>query len=180
MASIDPVVGTIGHSTRPLEELVAILEGFGADVLVDVRTLPRSRHNPQYNRESLPDALAERGIDYVHEPALGGLRKPRPDSANGAWRNAGFRGFADHMETPAFEERLAWLLDLSTAKRIVIMCAEAVPWRCHRSLIADALTARGARVRHLLGPAQERAHTLTPFARVADGRVSYPGVLDAP
>jgi len=172
------IIGTIGHSTRPLEELLGILEGFGTTHLVDVRTVPRSRHNPQYNRETLPGALAARGIGYVHEPGLGGLRKPRPDSVNGGWRNASFRGFADHMETAGFEERLARLIDLSRDGRPVIMCAEAVPWRCHRSLIADALTAQGVEVRHLLGPGPERVHTLTPFARVADGRVHYPGVLD--
>src|SRR5262245_32376580 len=171
------IIGTIGHSTRPLEELLGILEGFGATILVDVRTVPRSRHNPQYNRETLPDALAARGIGYVHEPGLGGLRKPHPDSVNGGWRNASFRGFADHMQTAEFEERLARLIDLSREGMPVIMCAEAVPWRCHRSLIADALVARGVEVRHLLGPDQERVHTLTPFARVADGRVRYPGVL---
>lgn len=173
-------IGTIGHSTRPLEELIAILGAFGATILVDVRTVPRSRHNPQYQRETLAAALASHGIRYVHEPGLGGLRKPRPDSVNGAWRNAGFRGFADHMQTDAFEERLAWLRDLATRESVVIMCAEAVPWRCHRSLIADALTARGVGVRHLFGPGQERPHALTPFARVSEGRVTYPGVLDQP
>ena len=172
-------VGTIGHSTRPIEDLIAILEAVGTTVLVDVRTVPRSRHNPQFNRESLPEALAGRGIRYVHEPGLGGLRKPRKDSINGAWRHSGFRGFADYMETPEFEERLSWLLgQASDGSRPVVMCAESVPWRCHRSLIADALVARGADVRHLMGAGKEKPHTLTPFARVTEGRVSYPGVLD--
>ena len=173
-------IGTVGHSTRPLEELIAILQGFRATVLVDVRTVPRSRHNPQFNRETLPEALAPHAIRYVHEPGLGGLRKPRADSINGAWRNASFRGYADYMQTPEFEERLDWLLGLAATERAVIMCAESVPWRCHRSLIADALLARGAQVEHLMGPRKGKAHTLTPFARASEGRVTYPGVLDTP
>jgi len=174
-----PVIGTVGHSTRPLDELIAILEAFGAAVLVDIRTVPRSRHNPQYNREALADPLAARGIRYVHDPGLGGLRKPRKDSTNGAWRHSGFRGYADYMETPEFEERLASLLELAAHERVVVMCAESVPWRCHRSLLADALLARGADVRHLMGAGKEKPHSLTSFARVSDGRVRYPGVLDA-
>ena len=179
-ASPATLVGTVGHSTRPLEELIAILAAFGATVLVDVRTVPRSRHNPQFNRDALPEPLAAHGIRYVHEPGLGGLRKPRADSINGAWRNASFRGYADYMQTQPFEEHLGRILDLAAAERPVIMCAESVPWRCHRSLIADALTARGASVVHLMGVGQEKPHTLTPFAKVAKGRVTYPGVLDAP
>jgi uncharacterized protein (DUF488 family) len=192
------LIGTVGHSTRPIEELIAILVGFGATLLVDVRTVPRSRHNPQYNRETLPESLASHGIGYAHEPALGGLRHPRKDSINGAWRNASFRGYADHMQTVEFDEALARLIALASGvvpemnalasgadsamkdARPVVMCAEAVPWRCHRSLIADALATRGVTVIHLLGAGQQRAHTLTPFARVTDGRVTYPGVLDLP
>jgi uncharacterized protein (DUF488 family) len=172
------LIGTVGHSTRPVEELIAILAGFGASVLVDVRTIARSRHNPQFNRETLPEALAMHDIRYVHEPGLGGLRKPRADSINGAWRNASFRGYADYMQTPEFEARLGWLIELARMERAVIMCAESVPWRCHRSLIADALSARGVNVRHLMGPGKNKPHALTSFARVAEGRVSYPGVLD--
>jgi uncharacterized protein (DUF488 family) len=170
-------VRTIGHSTRTLEDFLAILAAAGITVLVDIRTVPRSRHNPQYNRDTLPDALRNAGIAYRHEPALGGLRRPRKDSRNTAWRNTSFRGFADHMETPAFEAAVEEIAALARTERPVLMCAEAVPWRCHRTLVSDALLARGVEVRHLMGVAREEVHELTPFARVENERVSYPGLL---
>lgn len=167
---------TIGHSTRTLDELVEALCSVGVDLLVDIRTIPRSRHTPQFNREALSTDLPRRGIGYKHMPALGGLRKPRPDSRNTAWRNASFRGFADYMESPAFAAALDELRALARdARSAAIMCAEAVPWRCHRSLVADALTARGDTIFHLMGPDKAQPHALTPFARVEGGRVSYPG-----
>jgi uncharacterized protein (DUF488 family) len=167
---------TIGHSTRSLDELVEALRSFGVRTLVDIRTVPRSRHVPQFNVENLRRALPNRRIRYRHMKALGGLRKPRADSTNTAWRNTGFRGFADYMETPEFAEALEALRALSReAGPVAIMCAEAVPWRCHRSLVADALLARGDEVVDIMGPGQGKPHTLTPWAHVENGRVSYPG-----
>jgi uncharacterized protein (DUF488 family) len=169
---------TVGHSNRPAEDLIAMLQAHGARLLVDVRTVPRSRHNPQFNRETLPGTLAAAGIDYLHMPALGGLRRPRPDSINTAWRNASFRGYADYLQTPEFQAALEELIALDTARPTAIMCAEAVPWRCHRSLIADALLARNIPVLHIMSPAKSHPHKLTPFARVTATRVDYPGLLD--
>ena len=168
------VLWTIGHSNRPLEDLIAMLRGHGVALLVDVRTVPRSRHNPQFNRETLPAALAAAGISYRHMPGLGGLRKPRPDSRNTGWRNLSFRGYADYLETPEFERSLDELLALAAERPTAVMCAEAVPWRCHRSLIADAVTARGGEVRHIMSAEKASPHKLTAFARVEDGRVTYP------
>ena len=171
---------TIGHSTRPFDELVAALRSFGVRTLVDIRTVPRSRHVPQFNAETLRRALPNRRIRYRHVRALGGLRKPRADSTNTAWRNAGFRGFADYMETPEFARALDGLRALSRdAGPVAMMCAEAVPWRCHRSLVADALAARGDEVVHIMGPWTGRPHALTPWARVERGRVAYPGAPPA-
>ncbi len=168
-------VTTIGHSTRSLDELVTLLERFGVAVLVDIRTIPRSRHNPQFNADVLPRELAARGLRYVHLPALGGLRHARRDSPNTAFRNASFRGYADHMQTAAFEEGLAELRALAEQGTVALMCAEAVPWRCHRSLVADVLVARGAEVEHVLSKGRSSRHRLTPFARVENAHVSYPG-----
>ncbi len=168
------VIFTIGHSTCSLEEFIGLLRAHGVTLLADVRTVPRSRRNPQFNRETLPGALAAAGIGYRHLPGLGGLRRPRPDSRNLAWESESFRGFADYMGTPEFEGALDELLELARRERVAIMCAEAVPWRCHRSLIADALVARGVRVEHILGPARRQPHALTRFARVEGGRVVYP------
>jgi uncharacterized protein (DUF488 family) len=164
---------TIGHSTRPIGEFISILEAHGVDQLVDVRTIPRSRHNPQYNRETLAAALAEAEIRYVAMPGLGGLRHARPDSPHTAWRNASFRGYAGYMETPEFRENLDKLIGLAGETQTAIMCAEAVPWRCHRSLIADALLVRGIPVEHLLTATSARPHQLTPFARVTGTRIVY-------
>jgi uncharacterized protein (DUF488 family) len=170
-----PVVFTVGHSTRSLEELVEILRAHGVKRLIDVRTIPRSRHNPQFNRETLSQALHNRGLSYRHMKALGGLRHARPNSMNTGWRNASFRGFADYMQTPLFNSALEKLLSLAEQKPSVLMCAEAVPWRCHRSLIADALTARGYEVRDIMSVTSAKPHVLPAMARVHDQQVTYPG-----
>jgi uncharacterized protein (DUF488 family) len=167
---------TIGHSTRTLDELVDALRSVGVRHLIDIRTVPRSRHVPQFNREALSRRLPRRSIRYTHLGSLGGLRKPRADSRNTAWRNAGFRGFADYMETQEFAAALAEARALvKKAGPVAFMCAEALPWRCHRSLVADALIARGDVVLHIMGPGNARPHTLTPWARVHRKRVTYPG-----
>jgi uncharacterized protein (DUF488 family) len=165
---------TIGHSTRTFEELAELLHEHQVEVLFDVRTLPRSRRHPHFDRERLERSLPGEGIEYRHLAALGGLRKPVPESANQAWRNEGFRGFADHMQTQAFQAGLQEVLEVTSQRRVALMCAEAVPWRCHRMLISDALVARGTEVQHILGPKQARAHRLTPSAHVTGGRVTYP------
>jgi uncharacterized protein (DUF488 family) len=168
------VVLTIGHSTRRLEEFLVLLEAHGVQQLVDVRTVPRSRHNPQFNRDTLPDALRSAGIGYTHLPELGGLRHSRRDSPNTGWRTPSFRGFADYMQTPEFEAALERLIETAAHERTAIMCAEAVPWRCHRSLISDALLVRGVPVEHILNASPAHPHTLTPFARVEGASVTYP------
>jgi uncharacterized protein (DUF488 family) len=168
------VVLTIGHSTRALETFIQLLQTYEVKQVVDVRTVPRSRHNPQFNREALPDVLSAAGIGYLHMPGLGGLRRPRPDSTNTGWRNASFRGFADYMETAEFENHLRKLIELARRKRTALMCAEALPWRCHRSLIADALEVRGIRAAHILSSTDLQSHKMWPFARVEGTRLSYP------
>lgn len=175
---MDParLVLTVGHSTRSLDELRALLGAHGAEMLVDVRTVPRSRRHPQFDRDALPGPLRTAGIGYEHIRALGGLRRSRPDSVNTAWQNAGFRGYADHMQTEEFEAGLARLLEIARHARTAMMCAEAVPWRCHRSLLADALVARGVAVEHILSPTARQLHRLTPWARVDGVRVSYPAL----
>ncbi len=168
---------TVGHSNRTIEELIAMLQANGVEQLVDVRTIPKSRHNPQFNSDALAGSLRGAGIEYTHIPGLGGLRHPRKNSINTAWRNASFRGYADYMQTPQFDEGLEELIALARTRRIAIMCAEAVPWRCHRSLIADALTARGIAVEHIMSATSRKPHSYTPFAKVEDGRVTYPGLV---
>ncbi len=164
----------IGHSTRPLEGLVHLLRSCGVVTLADIRTIPRSRRNPQFGADVLRAALPREGIRYAHLPRLGGLRHARKDSPNGAWRNDSFRGYADHMGTAEFEEGLLELRALAKDGPVALMCAEAVPWRCHRSLVADALFARGVLAEHIVGEGRTRPHRLTPFA-VLDGRsVRYP------
>ena len=165
---------TIGHSTRSIQEFLELIREQGIKQLIDVRTVPRSRTNPQFNRELLPESLRAVGIEWEHAPALGGLRRPSPDSPNTAWRNANFRGYADHMASREFERALDHVIEVGRSENVVLMCAEAVPWRCHRSLIADALLARGFEVTEIIGRGQSRPHKMTSFARVEDGRVSYP------
>jgi uncharacterized protein (DUF488 family) len=172
-------VSTIGHSTHPIEEFVGILLAHGIGRLVDVRTIPRSRRNPQFSRENLPGSLQAAGIQYRHLPGLGGLRHPRKDSENTGWRNASFRGYADYMQTPEFGENLLHLIEIASEAPTAIMCAEAVPWRCHRSLIADALTARGIRVLEILSANKSQPHAMTPFAKVEGDNVTYPGKTHA-
>ena len=171
---------TVGHSTLPIEDFAALLAAYGIETLADIRTVPRSRHNPQFNGDALAQSLRRQGIVYVALPGLGGLRRPRKDSPNMGWRNESFRGYADYMQTPAFEEALDALIQMSRQKRVAIMCAEAVPWRCHRSLVADALNVRGIPVVEILSRTSHRPHKLTPFAEVQGTSVTYPpeqGVL---
>ena len=156
------MIFTIGHSTHPIEEFLEMLAAHGVEQLIDVRTVPKSRRNPQFHRENLAVALEHAHVGYQHMPGLGGLRHPRKDSVNTVWKNASFRGYADYMETPAFEESLRLLMDAADGRRTVIMCAEAVPWRCHRSLIADALAAHGIAVEHIMSKTSRKQHT--PFA----------------
>lgn len=169
-----PIVLTIGHSTRTLEEFIGLLQAHGATRVVDVRTVPRSRHNPQFDKASLPRALKTAGLGYVHLPGLGGLRRAKNDSLNVGWRNTSFRGYADYMLTPEFEESLEELIRMAKQERIAIMCAEAVPWRCHRSLIADALLVRGIRAEDIMSLTRRQVHTLTSFAKVRGTMVTYP------
>ncbi len=167
---------TIGHSSRSLEELLEMLEAWKIRLLDDVRSLPGSRKFPQFNRESLETALPERGIEYLHLKSLGGLRKKQvAESINQAWENAAFRNYADHMQTEEFQAGLNELVDAAERKRTAIMCAEAVPWRCHRQLISDALVGlRQIDVFHILSATKAQEHKLTGFARIVDGRVIYP------
>jgi len=173
---------SVGHSTRSLDELVGLLREHGISVLADVRTAPGSRRLPEFGRAPLTAALPSRGLVYVHLPELGGFRRPRPDSRNTAWRNESFRGYADYMEGPEFRAGLERLLGLRqvgggrSPREVAMMCAEAVPWRCHRSLIADSLLVRGVTVQHILGAGRLQPHTLTPFARVDGMDTSYPGL----
>jgi uncharacterized protein (DUF488 family) len=168
------VVYTIGHSTRDLRTFMDLLRSHGVKQLVDVRTVPRSRKNPQYNADELPRPLQESGIRHFHIAALGGLRRPARDSINLGWNNPSFRGFADYMQSPEFEKGLELLVKLASTLPTAIMCAEAVPWRCHRSLIADALTVRGLRVMHIFTAHRAQEHTLTPFAHVEGLTITYP------
>ena len=168
------IVLTIGHSTRTLEEFIGLLRAYGVTRVVDVRTVPRSRHNPQFDEASLPGSLMNAGFGYVHMPGLGGLRHAKRDSLNPGWRNASFRGYADYMQTPEFEQSLDELVRLAKREQIVLMCAEAVPWRCHRSLIADALLVRGIRTEDIMSPTRRQVHALTPFAKVQDTTITCP------
>jgi uncharacterized protein (DUF488 family) len=169
------ILYTIGHSTRPIESFVEMLKAHGVVLLADVRTVPRSRHNPQFDQRTLPDALRSNGIRYVHLPALGGLRRGLGvASPNTGWRNKSFRGYADYMQTAEFEAGLFELMSLARAEPTAIMCAEAVPYRCHRSLVADALAARGVEVREISSRTRANPHRMTPFAKIEGGRVTYP------
>lgn len=165
---------TIGHSTRKIEEFIRLLRAHEAKRLVDVRTIPRSAHNPQFNSATLKKTLEKAGIGYTHSPGLGGLRHARRDSPNTGWRNKSFQGFADYMGTPEFEQALKELIQLSGKEQVVLMCAEAVPWRCHRSLLADALLVRGIPTEHIMSGTNRLPHHLTPFAKPQGTRLVYP------
>lgn len=167
-------VFTIGHSTLSLEKFISVLKENSIGLIADVRTLPRSRRNPQFNIDTLPGELARAGIEYEHLTLLGGLRRARPDSPNKGWVNASFRGFADYMQTQEFERGLKELSKLARAKRVAVMCAEALPWRCHRSLISDALTVRGYQVEHITATGRPHPHRITRFARVEGFNITYP------
>jgi uncharacterized protein (DUF488 family) len=174
------VVLTIGHSTRPLADFIALLATHSASRLIDVRSVPRSRHNPQFNRDTLPGALEAAGIRYAHVPGLGGFRHTHSGSLNMGWRNESFRGFADYMQTPEFTKHIADLIELATRERVVLMCAEAVPWRCHRSLIADALLVRGVGAEEIISATHLQVLTLTPFAKVDGTVITYPPLVPLP
>jgi uncharacterized protein (DUF488 family) len=168
------IIHTIGHSTRSLEGFVELLEHHHISTLVDIRTVPGSRRLPHFARANLEQALPAQGIAYVHLPGLGGLRRGTADSGNTAWRNASFRAYADYMQEPRFWSELEGLIELAKTAPAAVMCAEAVPWRCHRSLVADALLVRGIEVLHITGAGRSSQHRLTPFAAVEGGRISYP------
>jgi len=165
---------TVGHSTHSFPEFLDIITFHHISRIIDVRTVPRSRHNPQFNKETFPETLAKSGLDYFHLPGLGGLRTPHKDSLNTQWRNPSFRGYADYMQTDSFKKNLEELIELATKRRSAIMCAESLPWRCHRWLIADALAVRGMAVLHVMGKNSVKPHELTPFARVNELQLSYP------
>ncbi len=168
------LIYTIGHSNRSLDDFVEVLRHYGIERLVDVRTIPRSRHNPQFEKEVLAKSLRNRHIAYRHMKELGGLRHARADSTNTGWHNASFRGFADYMQTPEFAAAVVKLIELARVKPTAIMCAEAVPWRCHRSLIGDALSVRGIEVMDILSLKSMKSHTLTARASVEGTRITYP------
>jgi len=170
-------VWTVGHSTRSGEEFAQILLAHGIQVLVDVRSFPGSRRYPQFNRAALAESLQQVGIEYRHEPRLGGRRTPRKDSHNTAWKNASFRAYADHMESEEFRKGVEDLLELASNARVAVMCAEALWWRCHRSLIADYLKAKGMEVVHILDVNKTESHPFTSVARIVDGELSYRGLL---
>jgi uncharacterized protein (DUF488 family) len=170
----ESAIFTVGHSTLPIEKFITLLHAYGIRCLADIRTVPRSRHNPQFNGDALASAVKHEKIEYVPLSALGGLRHARKDSPNTGWRNDSFRGYADYMQTKAFEEGLETLIEMSRGERTAIMCAEAVPWRCHRSLVADALSVRGIPVVEILSESGYRDHKLTPFAHVEGTTITYP------
>jgi uncharacterized protein (DUF488 family) len=172
------VVFTIGHSTRSIAQFVRLLKAHHVQRVIDVRTIPRSRHNPQFNRDRLSPALHLARIRYRHMPGLGGLRHARADSINTGWRNPGFRGYADYMQTSIFAERLERCIEFARHERVALMCAEAVPWRCHRSLIADALLVRGIRAHEITSARSARPHALTAWARVTGTQITYPAEPD--
>ncbi len=170
---------TVGHSTRPIDEFLALLTAHDVTLLVDVRTVPRSRRNPQFNTDALPGHLATANIGYTHAHGLGGFRRTSADSPNTGWRNLSFRGYADYMQSAEFATELERLIGIGQQNRVALMCAEAVPWRCHRSLIADALLVHGIAACEIVSPKRLAPHKLTPFARVRDGEITYPSETDA-
>lgn len=174
-----PLMFTIGHSTRPLDEFIGMLKKNGVERVLDVRTVPRSRRNPQFDKSVLPESLPEAGIKYTHLPELGGLRHAKRESINKGWRNESFRGYADYMQTQEFEAGVREVLGLAQNEQCALMCAEAVPWRCHRSLIADALLLRGARVEHIIHSNERKLHVMTPWAQTDGLKIFYPPPADA-
>lgn len=174
------IVCTIGHSNHQLETFISLLKANDVVHVLDVRTVPRSRHNPQFGIDSLPSSLRGAEIRYTHFPGLGGLRHSHPDSPNGGWRNASFRGYADYMQTPEFAANVEQVARLAAHERCALMCAEAVPWRCHRSLIADALTVRGILVEDIIGAKGRKLHVLTPWAHVDGLKILYPPEAENP
>src|ERR1019366_4386569 len=165
---------TVGHSTRPIDEFMELLRAHGVEGIVDIRSIPRSRHNAQFNADVLEHSLQENHLSYRHIKELGGLRRPRKDSLNLGWRNTSFRGFADHMATPEFSGGLEKLIKVANSEITAIMCAEAVPWRCHRSIIADALAKKGWIVRDIMSRSVAARHLLTPFLKIRRGQLIYP------
>jgi len=170
---------SIGHSTHAIDEFISALQSFEIKVIADVRSFPGSRRYPQFNKENLEASLAEAGIEYLHFPELGGRRRAKPDSLNIAWRNESFRGYADFMETDDFREGMARLISVASSRCTAIMCAEAVWWRCHRSLISDYLKAKGVEVTHIMASGKSEAHPFTPAARMVNGELSYRGILES-
>ena len=168
------VVYTMGHSTRTLEEFVELLQAYSINLLVDVRTVPHSRHNPQFNKETLPASLKQDGIRYIHMPEIGGLRHPKRDSINLAWENSGFRGYADYMQTQEFTDNLLKIVALARENCLALMCAEALPWRCHRNLLSDALVVHHVKVEHIIGKDSTINHQLTEFAQIEGTKITYP------
>jgi uncharacterized protein (DUF488 family) len=168
------MIYTIGHSTRTLEDFLALLHSHNISLLIDVRSVPRSWHNPQYNLDALPAALELAGISHLHLPSLGGLRRPEKQSINTAWKNNSFRGFADYMQKPGFAAGIEELIEYSSQHTAAIMCAEAVPWKCHRSMISDALCARKIPVRHIMGLGIAKPHKMTAFAKTSGSSIIYP------
>ena len=171
-----PTIFTVGHSTHPIDEFIGLLQAHGIKEIVDVRSIPKSRHNPQFNEEDLKESLKQARIRYKHIKKLGGLRHTTKDSINLGWHNASFRGFADYMASSEFEEGLEALIKIASARETAIMCAEAVPWRCHRSLIGDALTKKKWLVRDIMSRTSSTKHRLTPFLKVRKGQLTYPAL----
>jgi uncharacterized protein (DUF488 family) len=169
---------TIGHSTRPIEEFIDLLQRNGVQTLVDIRTIPKSRHNPQYWHDALSESLEAAGIAYQRLPGLGGRRRTSPDSINTAWRNMSFRGYADHMQTDEFHDALQELIGIAENSTTAIMCSEAVPWRCHRSLVGDALLVRDVEVIDIMSATSNRPEKITPWAQVDGTTITYPGHED--
>jgi uncharacterized protein (DUF488 family) len=167
-------VFTIGHSTRTVEEFLELLKAYAVTLLLDVRTVPHSRHNPQFNKENLPNTLKPQGVKYIHMPDIGGLRHPTRDSINLAWKNSSFRGYADFMQTKEFTDNLLKLIALAKENCLAIMCAEALPWRCHRNLISDALVVRHIRVEHIISKDSTINHQLNDTAHVEGVKITYP------
>jgi uncharacterized protein (DUF488 family) len=168
------LVCTIGHSNRPIDVFIDLLRQNGITCLLDIRTVPKSRHNPQFGQDQLSASLAQAGIEYRYLRGLGGLRRPHKDSPNAGWHNLSFRGYADYMQTEEFAANVDAVIELARSKTCALMCAEAVPWRCHRSLVADALLVRGVRVDDIIDARSRKPHKLTPFAHVDGLRISYP------